>query len=926
MTALLCLLPWLAPVTAQETPRSDLVEEVRVRYVLLDALVVDSRGKAVPGLGVDDFKLYLDWKPYPIQSVDVYCPPADAGAEPPAEVAAATRGRIVLALDYRYVPQIGRIAVLERLEAMIRSRPEPLEPIMIAALTHRLRIEQPFTSDRARLLATLARMKHDAGLWQPALHVPMHAVRWLESLKDLIRLLADFDGLKSVVLIANLPATAGGHDFTYDPQFEAISSEALDARTTIYATQASGLTLVADSDRLRRLALDTGGRYMGTNDPARVFELAARDTACRYAIGFYDRDLALGRVHRVSLSTRTRGLRVLHPSHYRYLTEEEKEQRRKERPYAGPGAFLDDTVRGELLAVGPLASGKWEAAVVMRFAVDAARQEERTVEFGFLVDDPAYHPLHHGDRTLTVPAGETGPLSVVAVERVELAPGSYDLSVVVVDPADEEPRSAFARFALPEIPRRGIVVGEPLLTRPPAADVAVHWEGDLVREAEAGELVAPGATVTGDELTAITRVCRVGRRRRSPPAVAVTRRLVDAAGAPATGETSTEVELNGDADLDCTTLVDELRLRELAGGLYRFDVALADTGGRDVTFRFDPPEPPASAVAEAPPPPPLERAVEVRVAESPAVRKVLEGRPEAGPDAAPPAAVDPAPRADDLPPLDVVLDRLTDVATLYETNALRFTAEEETKYWNYLDTRDLPAKMRLSNVYFYYLEHGVPMDRRIRKSAMRKLKQRGLSAQEILDAMDTDLGPMEGDYGLRGRVRVPYFVERPYSLIQLFSSKNRPDYRYTLEHADEPGHVVVRLEPQAADYDDKAWFATALVDLDTFQIVRAEGQQGADRREELAFEAMLESPETAPDDSLRRTFVSWVVRTEFGTVHRGLRFPSQVSVTQSRHRVALTAAGNKKGQTKVASELVQSYHDYRFFDVETWTEFATDGE
>ena len=40
------------------------------------------------------------------------------------------------------------------------------EELMVAAINNRLRVEQPFTTDRSQVLAALARMKHDPSLWQ----------------------------------------------------------------------------------------------------------------------------------------------------------------------------------------------------------------------------------------------------------------------------------------------------------------------------------------------------------------------------------------------------------------------------------------------------------------------------------------------------------------------------------------------------------------------------------------------------------------------------------------------------------------------------------------------------------------------------------------------------------------------------------------
>ena len=153
---------------------TDLTEEVEVRFVIVDALVVDRNGRIVPDLAPEDFELYVDLRRHPIESVDLHCP---AGAvEDPRPAARAKRRqvplapdvtrRIALTVDYRHLPQMRRIELIERLEEMVVNNFVTGEELMVAAITARLRVEQPFTSDRSQVLSALARMKHDPSLWQ----------------------------------------------------------------------------------------------------------------------------------------------------------------------------------------------------------------------------------------------------------------------------------------------------------------------------------------------------------------------------------------------------------------------------------------------------------------------------------------------------------------------------------------------------------------------------------------------------------------------------------------------------------------------------------------------------------------------------------------------------------------------------------------
>ena len=83
--ALLLQIPWFLAAAQEQTEplKTGLTEEVEVRFVILDALVTDSRGEIVTDLSREEFELYLDLKPHAVASVDLFCPEG-AAAEPKA--------------------------------------------------------------------------------------------------------------------------------------------------------------------------------------------------------------------------------------------------------------------------------------------------------------------------------------------------------------------------------------------------------------------------------------------------------------------------------------------------------------------------------------------------------------------------------------------------------------------------------------------------------------------------------------------------------------------------------------------------------------------------------------------------------------------------------------------------------------------------
>jgi len=74
---------------------SGLVENVEVKLVILDVQVLDRRGRPVPGLGRDDFDVWIDGgRPVPVATFDAAC--SDAAEKPV----------VVLAFDYQHL--VGR--------------------------------------------------------------------------------------------------------------------------------------------------------------------------------------------------------------------------------------------------------------------------------------------------------------------------------------------------------------------------------------------------------------------------------------------------------------------------------------------------------------------------------------------------------------------------------------------------------------------------------------------------------------------------------------------------------------------------------------------------------------------------------------------------------------------------------------------------
>jgi len=107
--------------------------------------------------------------------------------------------------------------------------------VMVAALTGGLRIEQPFTTDAAEVLASLKRMQKDISLWNGNFG---HAnefgfVRSVTSLFDVVA--AASKGPKAMVLYSAM------QDVPLDYQFEQIAALAAASRCAVYSVDPYGL-------------------------------------------------------------------------------------------------------------------------------------------------------------------------------------------------------------------------------------------------------------------------------------------------------------------------------------------------------------------------------------------------------------------------------------------------------------------------------------------------------------------------------------------------------------------------------------------------------------------------------------------------------------------------------------------------------------
>ena len=179
------------------------------------------------------------------------------------------------------------------------------------------------------------------------------------------------------------------------------------------------------------------------------------------------------------------------------------------------------------------------------------------------------------------------------------------------------------------------------------------------------------------------------------------------------------------------------------------------------------------------------------------------------------------------------------------------------------------------------------------------------------------------------RSRVPLYVERAYFWIVLFHAGHRNRYAYSIEeeavHAGRPA-VRIRFEPvPPIEEGINEWYGTAVVDLETYQLLAAEGITESSHRAIQHLERLSSSPEPLPADIDDRTVIVVRVATDFEIEKRSVRFPSKVTVEKSRHRVR-GEAGERETRRIPMHKVEQIYKDYRFYDVDLWDDVGTDEE
>lgn len=347
---------------------------------------------------------------------------------------------------------------------------------------------------------------------------------------------------------------------------------------------------------LARLANETGGRLTaGTNDLTLGYARARRDLGCHYTVGVYLPDEPRDRPRRVTLHVRGDGLRVLHPERHAIRSREERKVSSVTAAFTVPEMFENSRLRAHVFTLQPRSKDEWDTLIAVNFPVGTERVEETVeVEFAAVVYQGS-RVWHAFNRTVTLrprPGGETGPRELTFLEPATLAPGSYEIRVVMLDARDgAEVGATRLAVEIPPIRKGDLMLVTPILGRPREKNIVLRGDGapapahgaepithrDIVAAEGSFEPLLVLQTEAEERLGARNKACLVGARPALlPPADATFDRAVlrDGDEAAATRLPEVALALDDGGKVLCQNLFEVLPDDAADPGSYSFEATI----------------------------------------------------------------------------------------------------------------------------------------------------------------------------------------------------------------------------------------------------------------------------------------------------------------------------------------------------------------
>ena len=324
--------------------------------VRVDVTVVDHKGNPVTDLKMEDFDVREDGRP---QTIDTLKLIEATGAAPDSDMslpirspehAAAEAARddirvFVIFWDEYHIAQMGpSIVAREALTTFVQTAFGPTDLVaLVDPLTPADAIR--FTRDRRELADAVHQLKGRQGVYLPP-RSPMEEAQLYRSrdiemlrsqvtasaLESTIAFLGEIkEGRKSILLVSQTIGRLGtSQSDSYDWLSHTI--ELANANnTSVYVLDPRGLDMsLRQSDILRALADNTGGRLFAQNAPGPALRQIVRNASAFYLLGYRAVDSpADGKFHKISVHVRRPGVEVTARSGYFAPSLTELENARK---------------------------------------------------------------------------------------------------------------------------------------------------------------------------------------------------------------------------------------------------------------------------------------------------------------------------------------------------------------------------------------------------------------------------------------------------------------------------------------------------------------------------------------------------------------------------------------------------------------------
>ena len=272
--------------TAEEVDEDEVVR-VDSNLVIIPATVLDSRGRAVVDLKVEDFELRVDGEVKPIGDV--------SRAETPVHIALLFDNSASLSAAREFEKQ----AAVRFFRSVVR----PIDRAAIYSISTVPTLAQGLTNDVARLVHTIERFG-----------APDGATALFDAVAQAADYMRPLPGRKVLVIVSD------GTDTVSDTSFEEAANRALRAECQIYVVQTRQVEEPALHDpvseqRMQRLSEQTGGAVYvprTVEELDAVFTQVSLDLSQQYLLSYYPQDERKDKYFRfISLRVKTRpSLRV----------------------------------------------------------------------------------------------------------------------------------------------------------------------------------------------------------------------------------------------------------------------------------------------------------------------------------------------------------------------------------------------------------------------------------------------------------------------------------------------------------------------------------------------------------------------------------------------------------------------------------------